>query len=84
MPSVEYPAFFDDGLMGFRATKKIKHREMIIAVPYEIVMSNHKALEDPILGKVFKENPALFGEEGLAHNNLVLTIFLLYEMQKGK
>jgi hypothetical protein len=62
MPNLEYPAYFDDGLMGFKTKKRIDHRELVLGIPYSICMTNDKAIKDPILGKVFTENPALFSE----------------------
>ena len=84
MPKLEYPVHFNDQTMGFRAKEQIDHREMIMAVPYSIVMSAHKAKADPKLGKIIAENPIIFDEAPKNnHNNMVLIVFLMYEIQKG-
>jgi hypothetical protein len=81
MPKLEYPAFFEDGTMGFKAKEAIKHRELIMAVPYSIVMSNHKAKENPELNKIFIENVDIFEtSDKNDHNNFLLTVFLMYEL----
>ena len=43
MPKLEYPAYFENGLRGVRATETIHHREMIVSVPYNVIMSTDKA-----------------------------------------
>jgi hypothetical protein len=39
MPKLQYPCEFEDGLLGFRATEKIEHRELVIAVPYNLAIN---------------------------------------------
>ena len=43
MPKLEYPAFFDGGLIGIRCTEDIQHREAYILVPLKMLMSIKKA-----------------------------------------
>ena len=31
-PKLEYPAYFDGGLVGVRAKETIRHREMILSI----------------------------------------------------
>jgi hypothetical protein len=58
---VEFPATFDGGLIGVRAKEDIKHREMIMSIPYNILFTVDKAREDPVIGKLLKDNDTLFG-----------------------
>ena len=85
MPKLEYPAFFEGDLLGVRAKEQINHRDMILSIPYKVLISLDKCLEDPVLGRVFKENPALFGEdENPDWEQLTLCVFLMFEHQKGE
>ena len=59
---VQYPAYFDGGLVGVQAKKDIRHREMIMSVPYSILMTIDKAKRHPVIGRIFSDNPQLFGE----------------------
>ena len=43
-----------------------------------------KAKNDPILGRVFKENNRLFGEDNPDYEQLILCVMLMYESQKGE
>jgi hypothetical protein len=43
MPKLEYPAYFDDGLIGVRCKEDIEHREAFLYVPYKVMMSIKKA-----------------------------------------
>ena len=78
-PKLEYPAYFEGGLVGVRAKETIRHREMILSIPYKCLLSIDKAKSDPILGKVFKENNRLFGEDNPDYEQLILCVFLMYE-----
>ena len=57
MPKLNYPVTFDGGTIGFEVKEPIKHREMIIAVPYNLAITVDVALKDPNIGKIIKENP---------------------------
>ena len=35
MPKLQYPAYFEGGLVGVSATAPIKHRESFLAIPYK-------------------------------------------------
>ena len=76
---LEFPAIFEGGLVGVRAKEPIKHREMIMSVPYKCLFSVDKARADPVLNRVFSENETLFGPGNPDADQLILTIFLLYE-----
>ena len=39
MPKLEYPAYFEDGLVGVKVTQDIAHREAYLAVPYKMIIS---------------------------------------------
>jgi hypothetical protein len=64
------------------ATETIKHKEMIISVPYNVLISVDRARADPKIGKVFNENPKLFGSE--ESDQKVLAVFLMYQRSLGK
>ena len=79
-PNQEYPATFDGGLVGVRATAPIKHREAFIYVPFQCLVTPSKVRKDAQLGPIIEENLEWFddkeGEEGSANTFL---IFLLHE-----
>ena len=85
MPKMEYPAIFENGLIGARVTEEIQHREAYLFVPYKMLMSIEKAQMHPVLGPIIMDHPECFLEE---ENNdweqLILALFIFYEMTKGR
>lgn len=92
MPKLDYPARFDNGLVGLRVKDQILNRECYLAVPYKMIMSVKKLLNHKILGPIISANPECFkcckvgGDEGQGDylELLVLTFGLIYEMTLGK
>jgi len=78
-PKLNYPAFFDGGLLGIQAKVPIRHREVILSVPYDLLLSIDKAKADPILGPIYSENGGLFGPSNPDFEQLILAVFLMYE-----
>ena len=39
MPKLEYPAKFENGLVGIKCKEDIEHREAFIFVPFKIIIS---------------------------------------------
>ena len=80
MPKLEYPAYFEGGLVGVRAIKPIEHREAFLKIPYKMLMTIDAAQKHPDLGRVIAENQDIFSEE---ENNdweqYILTLYLIYE-----
>jgi hypothetical protein len=56
MPKLEYPAFFDGGLVGVRAKGTIQHREAFLFVPQKIIITVEKCLQTEALKEVYKED----------------------------
>ena len=54
MPKLEYPAYFEGGLLGVRCKEDIEHREAYLFVPYKMLMSVGKAQKHPVLGEIIK------------------------------
>ena len=80
MPKLEYPAYFEGGLVGARATAPIEHQEVFMSVPYKMLMTVDAAKRDPALGKIIAENPNLFSEhETCDWNQQILVLYLIYE-----
>ena len=84
-PKLEYPAYFEGGLVGVRVKEAIKPREAFIKIPYKCLMTCEGAFKHPVLGQVLKENPEVFDEEeGRADwEQLTLCLYLIYEWQLG-
>ena len=60
MPKLQYPAYFEGGLLGMKCTEDIQHHEGYLYVPYKMVMSVAKAQKHPVLKKIMDENPDCF------------------------
>ena len=80
MPKVEYPAFFDDGLIGARCKEQIEHREAFLFVPYKMLMSICKAQKHPVLDIILRQNVESFYEQNQDWEQFQLTLFIFYEM----
>ena len=39
MPKLEYPAYFEGGLLGIKCTQDVEHHEGYLYVPFKMVMS---------------------------------------------
>ncbi len=81
MPKLQYPAYFEGGLIGARVTHEIAHREAFLYVPYKVLITLGKAISHPIVGRILAQNPACF-EEGKNDDweQFTLALFLFYEM----
>ena len=84
MPKLEYPAYFDGGLIGVRCKEDIQHREAYLYVPFKMMMSITKAKEHPVLGPIILSNPCFEEEENDDWEQFILSLFIFYEMTKGK
>lgn len=62
-PKLDYPAYFEGGLVGARVNANISHREAFLFVPYSVIISTERAHRDPDIGWFFRENKQIFGEE---------------------
>jgi len=49
MPKLEYPAYFEGGLLGVSCKEDIGHREVYLYVPYKMMMSVKGTQEHPVL-----------------------------------
>ena len=84
MPKLEYPGYFEGGLIGVRATQPIEYRESLIAVPYKLFLTVDGAIRHPVLGQIIHENPHLFYAEEKGDWELhILILYLIYEHQQG-
>ena len=83
MPKLQYPAYFEGGLVGVRATEPIKHREAFLSVPYKMLMTVDGAQRHPVLGPIIAENPQLFSEDEKGDwEQLTLVLFIIHEYNK--
>ena len=63
MPKIEYPAYFEDGLVGMKCVQDIDHREIFIYIPYKVLISVKDTKSHPILKQIIEENPEMFVED---------------------
>ena len=79
-PKLEYPAYFEGGLVGVRALEPIEHREAFLSIPYKMLMTVDAAQRHPVLGPLIKENPQIFHEDEKGDwEQLTLVVYLIYE-----
>ena len=62
-PKVQYPSYFEGGLVGVKAIEPIEHREAFMSIPYKMLMTVDAAQKHPVIGKIIEENPQLFSED---------------------
>jgi hypothetical protein len=85
MPKVEYPAFFEEGLIGIRCTETVQPREAFISVPYKMIFSVDKAKSHPVLKGIIRQNPGFFSPKHRRDfGQHILTLFIFYELTLGK
>jgi hypothetical protein len=80
-PKLDYPSIFDGGLVGARANDEIKHREAFLFVPYHLLMTLSAARNHPVIGHIFHENPHIFSKVNEDYEQLILSVFIIYEYQ---
>ena len=83
--NVEYPHMFGDEKFKYPGTvakRDIKHRESIIAVPFNLFISDKNISEE--LKELMSECPSLFSaEETTDSEHLKLAVYFMQEIQKG-
>ena len=87
MPKIKFPTYFENGLIGVSCLKTIENREAYIFVPYKMMFTDSKVLENPELALIIDENK---GENKL-FNALVpvdpkimtIVLGLFYEIAQG-
>lgn len=85
MPKLEYPAFFQGGLLGVKIKEDINHNEAFLSVPLACILSVDKAKQIKELNEIYKAHPDLFDEEESDDwEHHIIEVFILYEMQKGE
>ena len=74
-------------IKGVAASRDIKHREAILAVPFSLLISPRTFQEEEaeLFEFVQREAPDLFDDkEQLDQEQLLITFFLMHEWTKGK
>jgi len=61
-PKLEYPAYFENGLVGVRCKEDILNREAYLYVPFKMMLSISKVQNDTVLGPIVLEHPECFDE----------------------
>jgi len=52
-------------------------------VPQKVIISLDKCLNHEIVGKIYEQNPQIFSEDNDDWEQLILTVFLMYQRQLG-
>ena len=86
-PKLEYPAHFQNGLVGVRCREEILNREAFLYVPYKMMFTVSKVQNHPILGPIVKDNPSLFEHYdqsiGPVWEVMTLLMGIFYEIAQG-
>lgn len=78
IPKIDYPEFFEGGLVGGKVNAPIEHREAFLFVPYKVVISLDKCLRDPTLFYFYDDNKEIFSKKHRDWEQLILTTFLMH------
>ena len=85
MPKIEYPAYFENGILGLKCKEDINQREAFIYVPYKMVINYYKLVEHPVLRPILDAHPECFKiYKNAYYDTLTLTLGVLYEMTLGQ
>ena len=77
-PKIQWPSVDTvGGCRGAQAIEDIETNEAMIEIPIILMMTPLSAFEDPIVGKILKEN-----QDFLKGDNL-LSVYIMHEMRKG-
>lgn len=77
-PKLEYPHFFEGGLVGVRAKAPIPHRQAFLFVPQSVIISLDKCKSCTALQPIFTENPQIFSDKLGDWEQIMISVFLLY------
>ena len=84
-PKLDYPAIFENGVMGIGCKEEIKHQEMYLAIPYKMIYSASKVANNPLLAPIIQKHPECFtSDQMIQWQYLTLTLGLLYEISLGR
>lgn len=82
MPKVEFPATFENGVIGTRCTSDIQNREAFMFIPYKMMLTESYIHNNPVLKTIINDNPDCFINSSY-HMHLTLTLGVLYEVSLG-
>jgi hypothetical protein len=68
LPNIHFPAYFEGGLVGMSATETINHGDMVLSIPFKLLISDLTAKSDPIIGKIVSKNPKFFSKTDFRSN----------------
>ena len=87
MPKLEYPAVFDNGVVGMRVTQTIQNREAFLHVPYKMLFTVKRVMDNQDLKGVIEKYHDLFfecdGDKKLISEYLILILGMFYEVSLG-
>ena len=63
MSKVEYPAYFEGGLLGIKCTQDVACHEAFLYIPFKMIMSIEKAKKHDVLAEIIAENPDCFDQQ---------------------
>ena len=60
MPKLEYPAYFENGIIGTKCKEDIENREAYLFVPFKMMLTIRKVCYHQILGPIIVGHPECF------------------------
>ena len=74
-PKVQFPSSTPSG-RGATALEDIASNEVMITIPFVLMLSEQHALQDPVIGSILQQQNFLQGD-------LLLAFYIMYELAKG-
>ena len=63
MPKLKFPTTFENDIIGISCTSEIKHHEAFLFIPFKMMLTVNKILDNPILGPLIESNPKCFSDK---------------------
>ena len=60
---MEYPAFFENGLVGVKVKEDIQYREAYCFIPYKMLMTVKRAQTDHDIGPIILDHSDMFSHK---------------------
>ena len=78
MPKCEYPAYFENGVIGVRCIEDIGYREAYIYVPYKMVFTVEKVKSQELLKPIIEQH------QHRCSDQMVLCLGIFYQLTLGQ
>jgi len=85
MNNCEYPAKFENDLIGVKCIEDIEHRKPLCFIPYKMIISVGKIKNHPVLKNIIINYPDVFSlDQNTSSDQICLTLFIFYQITLGE